>query len=271
VAAVAMAALLVACDGSVVLIPTPTTEPSQTASEPVGVACSESLAPALLAAAAAFHRDRPEIEVVVRSLADTLTIEMLLVGDADIAVVTWLSDAVPEDAWVQPVSRDGLAIIVNPQNGLPGLTMTQLQDLYQGRLEDWATWGGLPGPPLLVSRETASGDSTFFQAWAMRDARISLNALLAPSSEAMLQFVADDALSVGYVSTAWLDGRVRALVINDVPPGRETIEAGLYPLTRTHFVVTPSEPEGGAREFAQWLLAAPGQAVLRAHGYVGAP
>lgn len=269
--AVLAALLLVGCVTPVALIPTPSPAPLATAVEPLTVACSEGLASALQGAAAAFRQVHPEIEIIVLSRADTWVHQALHQGDADVAVVTWLADATPEGAWVQPMSHDGLAIIVHPQNGLPGLTMTQLQDLYQGRLEDWATWGGLPGPPTLVSRETASGDSAFFQAWVMRDARISLNALLAPSSDAMVQFVADDALAVGYVSTAQLDGRVRALVINDVPPVDEAIEAGVYPLTRTHFVVTPGEPEGAAREFVQWLLAAPGQQVLEAHGLIGAP
>ncbi|MCU0521574.1 MAG: substrate-binding domain-containing protein [Anaerolineae bacterium] len=262
---------LTACAMSAPLIPTPTVAPTPAPVAPVTVACSESLAPALRGAAAAFRRDRAELEVVVLSLADALVYQALQQEDAEVAVVTWLSDAAPDGAWMQPVSRDGLAIVVNPQNGLAGLTMTQLQDLFQGRLEDWAMWGGLPGAPSLVSRETASGDSAFFQAWVMRDARITLNALLAPSSDAALQFVADDPLAVGYVSTAWLDGRVRALVINDVPPVRETIAAGLYPLTRTHFVVMRSEPDGPSREFVQWLLAAPGQAVLEAYGFVAAP
>ena len=271
-AVIAVAVLsLVACTPLAPLIPTPTAAPTSAAVAPVTIACSESLAPALRGVAAAFRRERTEIEIIVLSLADALVHQALQQEDADIAVVTWLSDAAPEGAWMQPMSRDGLAIVVHPQNGLAGLTMTQLQDLYQGRLEDWATWGGLPGAPTLVSRETASGDSAFFQAWVMRDARISLNALLAPSSDAALQFVADDTLAVGYVSTAWLDGRVRALVINDVPPMRETIEAGLYPLTRTHFVLMRSEPDDDPREFVQWLLAAPGQAVLEAYGFVGAP
>jgi phosphate transport system substrate-binding protein len=192
-------------------------------------------------------------------------------GDADVAILTWLSEALPDDAWIRPVSRDGLAVVVNPQNGLPGITMTQLQELFQGRLEDWALWGGLPGTPQLVSRETASGDYQFFQAWVMRDSRVSLNALLAPSPEAVLSFVAEDQLSIGYLSTAWLDGRVRALAVNGVPPSSEAIEAGLYPMTRTHFVVTIAEPDGVSREFLQWLLAPPGLAVLEAHGFVAPP
>jgi phosphate transport system substrate-binding protein len=218
-----------------------------------------------------FRGERPEFEITVFSRADTLAMRALRQGDAEVAVLTWLPEALPEDAWARTVARDGLAIVVNPQNGVPDLTMTQLQDLFRGRLEDWAAWGGLPGPPQLVTRETASGDSAFFQAWVMRDARVSLNALMAPTSEAVLDFVVDDALAVGYVSTAWVDGRVRAVVINGVPATAETMAANLYPLTRTLFVVTMSEPEGAPREFVQWLLAAPGQAVLEAHGFVSMP
>jgi phosphate transport system substrate-binding protein len=55
-----------------------------------------------------------------------------------------------------------------------------------------------------------------------------------------------------------------------VPPVGEAVAAGLYPLTRTHFVVTMAEPQGLEREFVQWLLGADGQKVLQAHGFQAA-
>ena len=259
------------CGSEAVLVPTPTSQVSTVVVEDLQVVASDSLTPAIQAAASAYQRDHPEVQITVLPRAGSLATRALQQGDADVAVVTWLAGDLAEDAWIQPVSRDGLAIVVNSQNGFPGATMTQLQELFQGRLEDWATWGGLPGPPRLVSRETASGAYAFFQAWVMRDARVTLNALLAPSTRAALDFVADEPLAVGYASTAWLDGRVRALAVNGVPPSKEAIAAGLYPMTRTHFVVTLSEPDGAARGFVQWLLADPGQSVLEAHGFVAAP
>jgi phosphate transport system substrate-binding protein len=275
------------------LIPTPTPVPTLFSPEPIQVVCPESLEPAVRAAATAFRQEHLEVEITVLPRADVLALRALRQGDAGVAVLTWLPpDAVdatadasaeaspdaspeaPQDpaaVWVRPAARDGLAVVVNPQNGLPGVTLTQLQDLYQGRVGDWSAWGGLPGPPQLVSRETSSGASMFFQAWVMRDARVSLNALMAPSSEAVLQFVAEDPLAVGYVSTAWVDDRVRALAVDGVPPAREAMAAGLYPLTRTHFVATLGEPDGAARAFVQWLLAPEGQALLAAHGFLPAP
>jgi phosphate transport system substrate-binding protein len=259
------------CGSEPVLVPTPTSQVSTAIIEDLQVVASDSLRPAIQAAASAYHRGHLEVRITVLPRASSWASRALQQGDADVAVVTWLTGDLPEDAWIQPVSRDGLAVVVNTQNGLPGTTMTQLQELFQGRLENWATWGGLPGPPQLVSRETASGAFAFFQAWVMRDARVTLNALLAPSTQAVLDFVSDEPLAVGYASTAGLDGRVRAVAVNGVPPSQEAIAAGLYPMTRTHFVVTLSEPDGAARGFVQWLLAEQGQSVLEAHGFVGAP
>lgn len=268
----ALAGLLLAgCAPTVVLVPTPTRQPVPQDADELQVVAADSLFPAVRAAASAYQRDHAEVQISVQPRASGLTAGALAQGDAVIAVVSWLPGDLPENAWVQPVARDGLAIVVNPQNGLPEVTMTQLQELFQGRLEDWATWGGLPGPPQLVSRETAAGAYAFFQAWAMRDARVTLNALVAPNTQAAIDFVAGDQLAVAYASSAWLDGRVRALAINGVPPSRETIEAGLYPMTRTHFVVTLGEPDGAARGFVQWLISDPGQAVLESHGLVPAP
>lgn len=241
------------------------------ASTSLQVVCAGTLTPAVRAAASAYRREHPDVGIVVLERANALALQAYEQGDADLTLVTWLPESILSSAWVRPVSRDGLAVVVNPQNGLPGVTMTQLQDLFQGRLDDWATWGGLPGAPQLVSQTEASGAYAFFQAWVMRDNRVSLNALLAPSASAVVAFVAADPLAVGYVSTAGLDGTVRAVAVNGVPPSSEAIAAGLYPMSRTHFVVAATEPSEPARGFAQWLLAAPGEAIFEAHGFVSVP
>ncbi len=263
--------IVAGCGAPTGLIPTPTAEPTRAEAVSLTVVCPDALGPVVRAAATVYQREHTEVEITVVLRADALAAEALRRGEADLALLTWLPEALPEEAWIRPVSRDGLAIAVNPQNGIAGLTMTQLQDLYQGRLEDWARWGGLPGPPQLISRETASGDAAFFQAWVMRDARVSLNALLAPSTEAVLQFVVEDQLAIGYLSSARVSGQVRALPVNGIPPAKETVATGLYPMTRTQFVVTLAEPEEPGRGFVQWLLAAPGQSIFEAHGFVPAP
>jgi phosphate transport system substrate-binding protein len=234
----------------------------------IEIACPESLAPLMMALASAYQRDVAAVQIVVLPRADTLALNALTNGDVDIAALAWWPETLPESVWLAPFARDALAIVVHPRNGLPGVTMEQLRQLFRGQVEDWQLWGGLPGPPQIISREEASGEFGYFQRKVMVDARVALTGLLAPTSDAVLESVGNDPLAVGYLSTAWLDGRVRAVTIEGIPPAQETIAVGLYPLYRDLTFATMSDPEGPARDFVQWVLGPEGQNVVAAQRFV---
>ncbi|MEJ5308492.1 MAG: substrate-binding domain-containing protein [Anaerolineae bacterium] len=264
----ALTGILTACTGPARLVPTPTPQPAPVTPQIVQIACPESLAPLVMALGAAYQHEELAAQIVVVERADELALYALTNGDADIAALTWLPTPVPENTWRAVFARDGLAVIVNTGNGLPGLTLEQLRQLFGGRVEDWAGWGGLPGPPQIISREEASGDFDFFQARVMQDTRVTLTALLAPTSLAARDSVGQEPLAVGYLSTAWLNGQVRALAIEGVPPAPETIAAGLYPLSRELSWVTLGEPQGMARAFIEWTLTPPAQSIVAAQSFV---
>ncbi|HOU15346.1 MAG TPA: substrate-binding domain-containing protein [Anaerolineae bacterium] len=259
------------CTGAVALVPTPTPLPAPLTPQIIQVACPENLAPLVMALASAYQREEAGVQIVVVERADTLAYQALVNGDVDIAALAWLPTVISGDVWRVPFARDGLAIVVNTRNGLPGLTLDQLRQLFRGRVEDWEPWGGLPGAPQIISREEASGDYNFFQAQVMRDARVALTALLAPTSAAACDVVSRDPLAVGYLSTAWLDGDVRALTIEGVPPANEAVAAGLYPLSRDLFLATVGEPQGMARPFIQWVLSSQGQNIVAAQRFTPLP
>ncbi len=104
--------------------------------------------------------------------------------------------------------------------------MTQLQDLFQGRLEDW--WRGVVCLTSdACSRETASGDSAFPCAWVMRDAHLAQSRFLHPVrmrwSSLWPTMHSLLAMSQRQDSTA-----VLVRLWSMTPPVAETIEAGLY-------------------------------------------
>ena len=267
-ALLALTGILAACASSAALVPTPTPQPDPVTPQIVQIVCPENLAPVVMALGAVYQREAPAAQIVVVERADELALYALTNGDADIAALTWLPATAPENTWRAIFAWDGLAVIVNTGNGLPGLTMEQLRQLYGGRVEDWASWGGLPGSPQIISREEASGDFDFFQARVMHDARVTLTALLAPTSLAARELVSQEPLAVGYLSTGWLEGGVRALAIDGVSPAPETIASGLYPLSRELSLVTLGEPQGMARAFIQWTLTPHGQSIVAAQGFV---
>lgn len=268
--ALALCLLLAGCTAPV-LVPTPTTETPSGPLQQVRLAGPESLEPLLRALAAAYQREVPNVQISVLKRADPLAWEALQNGEVDLAALMWLPEALPPESWVQPLARDGLAIVVNPQNGIPGCTLEQARMLFQGRVEDWSPWGGLPGMPQLVTREDASGDTALFQRQVMGDFPISLTALLAPTSEALLAVIAAEPLAVGYVSTALLDERGRALALDGVPPAPEMLASGLYPLTRDSVMVAPAAPQGAPGDFVQWLAGERASAIIQQQGYLLSP
>lgn len=251
-----------------VLVPTPTMAPVSGPPQRVQIAASDTLEPVLRALGAAYQRENSAVQVMVLRRADLLAWSMLQKGEVDLAALAWLPDDLPEGTWVQPLARDGLAILVNSQNGIPGITMEQLQTLFQGRAEDWSPWGGLPGTPVLVTREDAAGETLLFMSRVMGDLPMALTALVAPTSSALLEAVAQEPLAVGYGSTARLKDNVRALAVDGIPPAPEMLVSGLYPLTRNIVLVARLEPEGALAQFGQWVSSEQAKNVILQQGFL---
>ncbi|MCV6038978.1 substrate-binding domain-containing protein, partial [Escherichia coli] len=55
------------------------------------------------------------------------------------------------------VARDGIAVVVNPQNKLAGLTAEQVTAIYKGEVSNWKEVGGEDKPIVAITRDTASG------------------------------------------------------------------------------------------------------------------
>jgi len=267
-AVLTLAACALSACGSPSVVPTPTTAPVSVTPQTITFAYPDALEPLARAWISRYQGAAPSVEVVSLERADPLAWQALTREEVDVAAVTWSPIEPVTQTWRVSVARDGLAVIVNPQNGLPGVTVDQLRDIFQGRLESWEALGGLPGTPALVSREDASGDARFFQRQVMGDLPVALTAVVAPNTEAMLRFVGERPLGIGYLSAARLDERVRPLAIEGVPPSPETLRNRAYPLTRDVELVALGEPDGAVRDFVQWVLGPEGQTVTSSQGWV---
>ncbi|MFP4346637.1 MAG: substrate-binding domain-containing protein [Anaerolineales bacterium] len=260
--------LLVACRPAS-LVPTPTPLPVSVTPEVVRFVYPESAEPLVRGLVSAYQREHPAVQIVLLERADALAWQALEREEADLALLSRLPVEPSADVWRVPLARDGLAVVVNPQNGLPGVTLEQLRDLFQGRVADWTTWGGLPGPPQVISREEASGEYQLFQERVMGDFPVALTALLAPTSEALVQMLEADPLAVGYLSSARLNDRVRPLAIEGVPPTAQTLASEAYPLTRDwQLVLRGAEPVGRERDLTQWLVGPQARPIISAQGWL---
>ncbi len=101
-----------------------------------------------------------------------------------------------------PIGVDGLAIVVHSSNTVQGLTNEQLRGLYNGKILDRSEVGGEAGEVLLVSREDGSGSRIYFESEIMQDEPVSLTAVVMPTSQDVIEYIAKTPNAIGYVSRA---------------------------------------------------------------------
>ena len=214
--------------------------------------------------AAAYEDSRPWVTVSTQVFNGALAERALREGNADLALLSWLGEPQDEgELWTAGFARDGVAVIVHPASPLTETGLAQLREIFRGRLQEWK------GTVLtVVSREDGSGTRAALEDIALDGKSTTLNAVVMPSSEAMVEYVASTPGAIGYVSTLLLsppqlghsdqagrtDDGVRVLPVEGSLPTEQTIGDGSYLLWRQLYLASSGEPNGEAREFAQWLL-----------------
>jgi len=167
------------------------------------------------------------------------------------------------DNWFNPVALDGLAIIVHPDNPVTALSLAEVQALFNGRFSNWQSLGGPDQAITLVSREQGAAARTVLQQRIMAEHKLSVNAQIAASSQAMLDTVAADPYAIGYEMMGNISG-VKMVMIDGRTSSPTTTADQSYPLTVPLYFIhnSPTEPTSELRAFLAWLQSEAGQEVV---------
>ncbi len=252
--------LLPACGSAVTVTPPP----------PVflTIAGSTSMEPLLLDLSDAYHQQQPHITFDIQRGGSQLGQALTENGQVDIGLVAWSPQTVSEQMRQVPVARDAIAIILHPDNPLPGLSLVELQDIFSGRLLNWQAVDGPSLPIQVVSRETGSGTRTTFESSVMGNQSVTPTAIVLPNSQAVVDFVAQTPNAVGYVAFNFADNKaVYVVPLEGEQPTLESLAANSYPLTRDLSLIVPKQetnqknaPE--IEKFVEFVLSPVGQAVV---------
>jgi len=173
--------------------------------------------------------------------------------------------------WSTVITKDGLAIIINPSNPVGSLTMEQIRGIYAGEFSNWNELGGLDARIHVITREEGSGTRGAFEEMVMGSVRINPRSIVQNSNGAVRQLVSDDQYSIGYISLGLVDigeRPVKALQIGGVVPARENVVNGSYTLFRSFLFVAREEPTGSAMQFIDFSRSPEGQRMLVAEGLI---
>ena len=126
--------------------------------------------------AEAFMQRNPGMEVSVTGGGSGTGIAALLNGTTDICAASRTIKKKELDLAaqknIQPneiaVAKDGIAIVVHPDNPVNELTLGQLSRIFTGQSVRWSDFGGPDEPIIVLSRESSSGTYVFFQEMVLK-------------------------------------------------------------------------------------------------------
>jgi phosphate transport system substrate-binding protein len=167
------------------------------------------------------------------------------------------------------IAKDGIAVIVNPQNPVKEITSQQLKDIFSGKIRSWAQLGWMDKPIHFVNREEGSGTRDAFEGLVMKKSEISDEALVQDSNGSVREIIANNPQSIGYISFGVVNHQVKVLAVNGIQPTVKTIKSNQYTLTRPFIFTLPSQPTPLARQFVDFVLSPEGQSILEKEGLVG--
>lgn len=170
-----------------------------------------------------------------------------------------------------PVAKDALSIYVNDASKIESLTLEQLYGIYTGKIANWNQVGGGDAKIILYGRENSSGTYEYFKDHVLKKEDFAPETQTLSGTAAVVNAVSKDPNGIGYGGAAFSKG-IREVKVagpdgNPVPPTKENVYAGTYPLARDLYIYLHEQPTGGIKQYIDWILGPEGQAVVTNVGY----
>ncbi len=258
--------IVYAASGCRAATPTPTRVPVS-----IRIGGSDSMQWLARDLATAYHQARPYATVTIQVSNSDNGLKELARGALDLALSSralTADDLARRPVHVIEIARDGIVLIVHPDNPLEGVTREQVSKIYAGEIINWSEFKipppGETDPIQVVSREGTSGTRRVFEEMLLTGRRITSTALLQSGEGSVQSYVNTHPNAIGYVSfMGWKNKpQARVLNIDGVSPTLDTIQDGSYPLIRPIYLVVPDDANTDLSAFVDWVQSQDGHAVI---------
>ena len=218
-----------------------------------------------------FMADNSGVTVTYDATGSGAGIEAAKNGSADIGLSSRaLKDEETAGGLVgTTVALDGIAVIVNPANGVEDLTVEQIAQIFTGEITDWSQLGGTAGTISCIGREAGSGTRDGFESITGTKDACKMDQELT-STGAVIEAVAGNANAIGYASLSSLKDTVKALTVGGVACSEATVLDGSYAIQRPFVLVTKDGTalSAQAQAFFDFAVSADAADLIRAAGAV---
>ena len=249
-----------------------------------------------------FRKQYPNVKIQIEGKGSSTAPPALIEGTAQLGPMSRAMKSTEMDSFERkfrykptafPVAIDALAVYVNKDNPVQGLTMAQVDAIFSktrrfGAQQNIERWGqlGITGevaasPISIYGRNSASGTYGFFKEFALKNGDYKDEVKEQPGSASVVQGITEDQAGIGYSGIGYLTSGVRVLPLAEkdgapfVAPTQTNALNGSYPLWR-HLLVyvnkAPNKPlDPLVKEFIKFIYSKEGQAVVIKDGFFPLP
>jgi phosphate transport system substrate-binding protein len=262
---------------------------------------SDTLANLMTLWAEEFNRNYPNVNIQIQAAGSSTAPPALTEGTSNLGPMSReMKDDEIEDfedkhgykPTAIPVAVDALAVLVNKDNPVKGLSLEQVDAIFsstrkcggEADIENWgqagvAAWGAKSIQ--LYGRNSVSGTYGYFKEHALCKGDFKSNVNEQPGSASVVQSVTTSVNGIGYSGLGYSTSGVRLVPLakkgstNYVEATAENALNGTYPLTRYLFIYVnkkPNEPLAPLEnEFIKMVLSKAGQEAVIKDGYIPLP
>ena len=220
----------------------------------ISLAGSTSMEKLCEAMSESFMADNQDITVTVEYVGSGAGIESLSKGSVDIGNSSRnlkpeeLSNGCVENV----VALDGIAVIVDKNNGVTDISSDDLKKLYTGEIKNWKELGGADEAVVVIGREAGSGTRDAFEELLELKDKCDYAQQL-DSTGAVLAKVSSTPGAIGYVSLDVVDDSVLSVSIDSVEANEQNILAGKYLLSRPFVMATKGDVSSQNELVQKWF------------------
>lgn len=232
---------------------------------------STSMESVVKALGEAFMEMNPEVTVNYSGTGSGTGIQSTIDGTCDLGLSSRaLKDEEKTNGAVENiVALDGVAVVINPANGVEDLTVEQIAQIFTGEITNWSELGGTDGEIAVFGREAGSGTrGAFEEIVGVEDACKYTNEY--SSTGDVIGNVASNPNAIGYASLSAVDDTVKAVKVNGVAPSEDTVKDGTYEIQRPFVMVAKdgAELSEAAQAFLEFAMSEAAADIIAAAGAV---
>jgi phosphate transport system substrate-binding protein len=222
----------------------------------ITIAAAQSLVPLAESFTAQFRKEHPWVQIEIWSGRSNYAIQAVRAGQADVGLVArGLTSSEEARLRVETLGHDAIILLTYPGNSVIGLSLTQIQGIYRGRVTNWRQLGGQDKGIIPLTREHNSAiHGIFVERLFGRDVPGEEKAFtIRASKDKVLRTIKRVEGAVGYGIVHLEEARhqgVKVLAVNGKLPTANNIQSGLYHFVRPQLLITRADTTEIVKEWS---------------------